>query len=434
MSNRQPGLVEPGREWRSPTHRRGPGPRSQRRKEKRKARRRRRFSRGFLFVLAGALLVALASVLAPMIARRADEDATLPGEEAGRVQDTWLLVGTVEADPSGEAEWLSVLSWNHEDKKGFMMYVPRSTFVEIPGYGGGPESVGKALALGREPLQMSTMSNLLGIHFDHYLRISDQAIQALFDKIEGLSLSVDQRLTRTEGDGRVRLVFAEGEQHLDGKRVAEYLLFVDESGDEISRAVRHASLWSAFFERFRGEGGPEALSQLFAESPDLVSTDAELSDLAAFMGSFASVPAGDVFFETLPVQSEGLEVGVQFYRPEADAVQRIVDRYLAPSRAEGFGQPGRRIQILNGNGIPGIGQEVAEALVPKGFRVVLDANAKSFDYDVTQIVVYSDSEEAIALAEEIRQTLGVGEVIKSRQRQSVVDITIVVGKDYARKR
>ncbi len=69
-------------------------------------------------------------------------------------------------------------------------------------------------------------------------------------------------------------------------------------------------------------------------------------------------------------------------------------------------------------------------LIAKGFRVILDQNANRFDYATTQIVVYSDEKAALATGNEIKGILGVGEVIISRQSQSVVDVTIVVGKDY----
>jgi anionic cell wall polymer biosynthesis LytR-Cps2A-Psr (LCP) family protein len=305
--------------------------------------------------------------------------------------------------------------------------------VEIPGFGGGPEVLGRALTLGQEPTLISAASNLLGVQFDHHLRISDQGIRALFDKVGGLTIEVDQKLTRRDPDGKVRVVFAEGRQHLDGGRVSEYLTFLDEGGDEISRAVRHASIWSALLEEYRSKGVPE-LNKLLVESKDLFSLDAEVEALAKFLEPFVSESADSVQFETLPVQAQAVQSGSQLYGPDAEAIDRMVERYLAGSRPGGEGRSGKRMQILNGNGTPGIGEEVAGKLLPKGFQLVLDANAIRFDYEKTQIVIYSDSKKAQAMADEIRQALGVGEILISRQKQSIVDVTIVVGKDYLSQR
>ncbi len=91
-----------------------------------------------------------------------------------------------------------------------------------------------------------------------------------------------------------------------------------------------------------------------------------------------------------------------------------------------------RVQILNGNGVPGIGEEVAEKLSQENFRVLLSGNARSLDYKTTLIVTYDSSEEGLAMAERARSLLGVGEVQVSAQGQGIVDLTIVVGKDFLR--
>lgn len=406
---------------------RRPGLRTQRRRAIERARRRRAVAA----MAAATAIVAGIAVVVGLVRGGARSPSPPAGDgspPAGPRQETWLLIGTVEADASGAADWLSVVSWDPAARKGFMMYVPRSTFAEVPGYG--QETLANAMGLGREPLALLTASNLLGVRFDHHLKISDQAAQALFDKLEGITIEVDRRLTRTGSEGRSQVVFAEGRQHLDGRRVAEYLGFVEESGDELSRGVRHALVWSALFGRFRDAGSPQDLGRVFAEAMDLFGTDAGAGQLQQFFGTLASVPASEVHFETMPVRATGIDTGHQLYAPDREAVESMVRQYLAGSRPTGAGEAGRRIEILNGNGRPGIGQEVADLLIPKGFRVILNQNAKSFDYDGTQIVIYSDSKRALAIADEIRTALGVGEVVVSRQRQSIVDVTIVVGRDY----
>lgn len=413
------------------TRRRGPGPRTQRRLTRERAERRRRRRIVLAVTLAVAVVV---GVLALFVGLPGDgpERETGAGGREPPAQEAWLLIGTVEADPSKTASWLSVFSWDREEGRGFIMYVPPTTLIEIPGYGGGPEAAGKAMALGQEPLQVSAISNLLGIGFAHPMTISDQSIRALFDRIGGIDIEVPSPLERRDAGGRVETVFATGPQHMDGKRVAEYLEFSDPTGDEISRGARHAQVWGAFFEHFRRSGKAPALSKLVRASKDLFVTDADPKQMSEFVSNFASVPAGDVVLDILPVEPQGIDTGLQFYKPDAAAVQTIIHRYLDEARPAGAGEPGRRVQILNGNGVPGIGQEVAAALVPAGFRVVLDGNAKSFDYETTQIVVYSNSRDALAIAGKVRDALGAGEVVVSRQRQTVVDVTVVVGRDYPR--
>ncbi|MBW3588805.1 MAG: LCP family protein [Actinobacteria bacterium] len=411
-----------------PYRRRGPGSRIARRRAIAKQRRKKALGLViFLWVLVGAVIAG--GILLFQNVREGSSSAVPPGGETVSSQRTWLAIGTVESDPDLGAAWLTVFSEDPEGNQGVVLYIPRTAYVEIPGFG--QEIIGKALSLGREPLQLTAVANMLGVQFDHFLKISDQGIQALVDKMGGVTLEVSAPLTVEEA-GRVRTIFAEGTQTLNGERAAQYLAFVESNGDEISRAARHAVFWSAFFEKFNQGDGPEGVSALMAGSTDLYTTNGEGSDVAKLMSSL--VEMGDrVAFETLPVQSTGLSTGTQFYSVDREAVDRLVKRYLAGSQPAGSGVAGRRLEILNGNGVPGIGQRVGDQLVPNGFRIILNQNARHFDYDVSQIVVYSNSDEALAVANEVKGILGVGEVVISRQRQSLVDLTIVVGKDYIEK-
>jgi hypothetical protein len=111
-------------------------------------------------------------------------------------------------------------------------------------------------------------------------------------------------------------------------------------------------------------------------------------------------------------------------------VDTLVDDRLAASRPEDGVAGGRQLQVLNGNGMPGIGVAVAEVLQPAGYRVLLTGNADRFTYEVTRIVVYDEEPDTLAAAREIRDLLGAGQIERSATPQSVVDVTIVVGHDF----
>lgn len=403
-----------------------PGPRLQRERQQRRAKRRKLLSLALLVLLiagAGAVVAAFVGDF-KIIGRQPESKAGAKASESSR--GTWLLIATVEADTSGSADWLSVVSWDRRAETGLMMYIPRSTYTEIPGHG--LETIDKSLALGAEPLLITSISNLLGIHFDKYLRMSDQGVRVLFDELGGVTVDIEHKLTQAEPGGKVMVEFAEGRQRMDGKRVSEFLSFVNESGDEVARGARHALLWRTVFGLEAGQ-----VTEAFKTSKDIFITDANAEEIGELFSALAAAGKTSITFETLPVRATGVDRGVQFYAPEREAIAKLVTDHLAGSRLTGSGSTGRRVEILNGNGRPGIGQQVSEQLVPKGFRVVLNQNAKSFDFAVTQIVVYSDSKRTLAVGKEVRELIGVGEVIVSRQKQTLVDVTIVVGKDYLDK-
>jgi polyisoprenyl-teichoic acid--peptidoglycan teichoic acid transferase len=125
--------------------------------------------------------------------------------------------------------------------------------------------------------------------------------------------------------------------------------------------------------------------------------------------------------------------GSELYEADAEEVEAFMEETLTSFDASGEVV---EVQVLNGNGVPGIGQHVAEALAGKGFRVALGGNAQNFKHSETEIVTYDASPDGIAAAERARELLGVGRVLVSAQEQGIVsvDLTIVVGKDFLRTR
>jgi len=113
----------------------------------------------------------------------------------------------------------------------------------------------------------------------------------------------------------------------------------------------------------------------------------------------------------------------------------MVSADLSGSVAEGVTPGARpRLEIRNGNGVPESGERVAALLVPAGMNIVVTGNAPSFTYNSTRVVVYGDDAASLALARKIRDLLGVGDVEVGTRGQTIVDVTIVVGKDFVNRR
>lgn len=120
---------------------------------------------------------------------------------------------------------------------------------------------------------------------------------------------------------------------------------------------------------------------------------------------------------------------------QADEVARGVVRsspeQVSQALVDAFGGPAAEatpVIVLNGNGVPGIGERVAERLIPGGFRVAVSQNASEFHHPETLIVVGSPDD--VGLAERVRDLLGVGRVSVS-VGSGIAPVTVVVGEDFS---
>lgn len=316
--------------------------------------------------LLAVLVLAAGATAALILSREAEVPAPAPAV-VDRAEGLTLVVVRTEAGPFGGV----VGSTGGEDGA---LVLPNQIQVTIPGQG--EATMGEALELPTRQAA-TTVANLLGVWVDHYVEFGRARFAAIVDREQGIDVGGAVLL----GDEVVEMLEDAG----DG-RTSAFQLVLDGllSGD-----VR----WS-----------PEDLPE--ADSPSAV-----LRALEAVQGATVS---------SLP----SVEAATGIFRSEPEAIRAAI--------VESFGGPDREVInaiVLNGSGVPGIGELVAELIVPDGFRVVISDNASSFDHDETLVVV--GSADDVALGERVRDLLGVGSVNVS-VASGIAPVTIVVGKDFSR--
>jgi polyisoprenyl-teichoic acid--peptidoglycan teichoic acid transferase len=423
---------EPGRNEGAPPTLVGLGSRASRRVafEQGRSKRRRKLS------IAGAGTVALIAVIALagwLLSSRNEGDETQSGVAAGDSVSassagpvTTLLFGTGQGDSGAtEAVWLTLLTADPGEKRGSIVYIPAHTAVDVPGRG--LQGVGESYRSGGVPLLLLSVENLLGIDIDRYAELSYEDAQALFGATGGLTVDLPGEVRVAAGNDRTRLVFVEGPQDLNAEMQAKLLYTTGIDGDDIDVGGRHLAFWDALLDRF--ESDPASFGDAVAKSgPALAQSNAGVEEHAALFEELAAFGSGDLTLAQLPVRPISAGDSELYAADEAELAGFVRDTVGIPPSTDGEA----RVQILNGNGVPGIGQQVARELVGHGFRVLLTGNARALTYRKTLIVTYDETAAGRDLAQRARDLLGVGQVQVSAQQQGIVDLTIVVGKDFLR--
>ena len=408
--------------------------RSRRRVSRSKRRRRARGAR-VLIGLFTAVVTAVGTVGAGLALDRGTEGSTserdrsstgAAGVATSEGSTTTLVYAVREADEDHGPVWLTLLAHDKDRNKASAIYIPAHLASEIPGRG--LLSLSEGWVSGGPSLLLASAENLLGMKIDRYMELSDNDAQVMFDAIGPLSIDVPSEVQVAEGDSGTRVVFDQGPQELSPELMVRLLYTRGLDVDDAELGSRILAFWDALLDRYAGDRA--GLAEVISGTGPAIGTDATTEDLAGFFEALASVPAEDVLLASLPVNpiAEGEN---ELYSADLQETSRLLSEALGEVAST---EDDARVQILNGNGVPGIGAEVADRLIGEGFRVILSGNARRFDYETTVIVTYDDSEEGQALAERARELLGVGEVQISTQHQGSVDLTIVIGKDFLRAR
>jgi hypothetical protein len=314
-------------------------------------------------VLAAVLAIAIGVVTAIIVTR--SDDATTDDASGGAPDGLTLLVVRTAVGP-----FAAVIGSTGGDAGA--LAVPAKISVTVPGQG--DARLDEALDL---PAQTATttVSNALGLWIDHHASLGRLRLAALVDRIGGLEIG-----------GRTF------------------------TGDEVVASIEDIN-------RGRSLAFQLALQALLEANPAWIERDFdEVDDLQAVT-------------ETLGESSDATVTTLEIVEP-AEGIFRAEPAAIHDGVVEAFGGPDRELVpviVLNGSGAPGVGEAVAERIVPGGFSVVVSENAQTFDHDETLVVVGSSSD--VGLGGRVRDLLGVGAVNVSVS-SGLAPVTIVVGKDF----
>jgi hypothetical protein len=333
------------------------------------------------------------------------------------------LVAGTSGKGRGKLVWLDLLSRSRDPAKGGIVYIPAHSAVEVPGRG--LQDLSDAYATGGMSLLLSSTENLLGIRVAHYLVISDSDANMLFSAIDPLSVDVPDKVETSIGKDRARVLFSPGLQSLPAPYMTSLLYTVGLGGDDQELGNRNLAFWDALTGAYGSD--PSSLVSNLVSAGAPVESNAAFRDDARLIASIISLPTSERTLSPLPVNQVSVG-GAEMYRSDSSRIASFLNQAIGsvPPPNETAS-----LQVLNGNGVPGIGERVSGKLIDHGFRVVLSGNAPNFpNYKHSLIVMYGVSQKDRDLAQQVKDILGVGQIEVSAQRQGIVDLTIVIGKDF----
>lgn len=347
------------------------------------------------------------------------------GAAAGGEQHTLLLVRTRDDGQAAASATLLAV----DDAGATVVLIPTGTLVAIPGVG--LDRLALAGQYGGARLVQGSVENLLGVAVDHVAAVDGAGLGEWLGRLGGLELDVARPLRESGSDGE-RLHLDPGTQTLDGDQLARYATFVGDE-DELDVITRQRKMMAALLEAAAESSARAALTEGADDGSWPLDTDAEEEWMDRLLARASEAQAADALrFRLLPVEAvsgDGPD-GRPSYHADAAETDELTQQHLAASVPDEAAGGAHRVQVLNGVGTPGIGQAVEQRLGGGRTRIVASGNAPSFSEDTTRIVIYDDSDRSRSTAEWVHQRLGVGTIQVSRQPQSVVDVTIVVGADF----
>lgn len=332
-------------------------------------------------------------------------------------------------------------SYYSSEEELISLCIPVRTLMDIPGVG--TELVGKSVKVGGPDLLSLTLEKNLGImdmEVDYYILLD---VCNVVDKLGGIDLELDEEITVKNYDDGSTFILEKGENLIDGIEAVNFLKYF--SGIEIEVPIENVTkqklLLDAIISKIAGKND-EKLSANLNLIKDFIDTDLSLEERLKIFSTFSkSIEAGknNIYPIDISSKTERPEEGI-VYIPDISKLAEIFKKEGTAPEEVAAVEETVNLTILNGVGTPGLAAEVSELLKSQVFEsgkskynILKAENADNFNYDTTEILVYSGQSYVAEAANDIKNILEVENIEPREDESANSDIIIVLGADYKAK-
>jgi hypothetical protein len=373
--------------------------------------RRRAFAAAMVVLIASVPVLVYAgysTVLNTTEGRAVDpvDDPAEPDYQANVSPTPVELVAEVASD--GTLVGAVVLSLTSGAGGGALVFLPAGTVVPAAAGGGTLATAWKA---GQAEGLRRAAAVVLRNGFDGVAVIDPARWAELVTAVGPLAITNPDKLPAANGAP----AFASGALELAPDQVAAYVAARRPNESDLNRLARQQLVWEAWL-------ATVAKSSSAGRIPGETT-----AGLGRFVAGLAAGARSTVVLPVTPVTDGSVVDG--FSPRAADAASLLANVVPFPTGD----QPGDRIRvrILDGVGLPGLTLAAAKVLVPAGAEVAIVGNADHFGYTTTEVLAIGDAAQPSAAT--MQQALGLGSVAPSEVLDDVVEVTVVLGDDFAAK-
>lgn len=129
------------------------------------------------------------------------------------------------------------------DEKIDLVSIPRDSRVYIPGHG--YDKINAANVIGGPKLVLKTIESLLKVHIDDYAIVNTFGVAQFVDLFGGIDFNIPKRMKYIDHTAKLYINLYPGMQHLDGRKVHDFLRFRKDGSGDFNRIKRQQEVIKA---------------------------------------------------------------------------------------------------------------------------------------------------------------------------------------------
>lgn len=341
----------------------------------------------------------------------------------------------VDDNLNGMSDAMLLIRFDPATKKVAVLSIPRDSRVNIQGVG--KTKINFANYAGGASLSAQTVSQVLGdIPIDRYIRFNVNGFGKLVDALGGIDVYVPKKMKYQDDSQHLYINLNAGQQKLNGSKAIQYMRYRHDDLGDIGRVQRQQAFFRAFIEQ---KLKPETITkfpEVLAIIKDNIDTNLSVEEVLALASYTSKIDRKSIQMHMAPGR---------FSNPgEFDNLSYWIldNRLLSKIMSQNFGVVMKqadaslventiqtlRIAVQDSMSQPEGSKKATTILSKAGYAQVFPASDRwTKPLAKTQIIAQNGDRTA---AENLREALGLGEVLVESTGDIESDITVRVGKDW----
>ncbi len=375
-----------------------------------------------------------------------------------------VLILGVSTDTDAElTDTIMIASYNPNTQKANLLSIPRDTFTgKNPKKAVASQKINSLYNINKTPDKtLAAVNELTGLDIKYYVVVKTEALIKLVDAIGGVKFNVPMRMKYTDTSQNLVIDLEEGEQLIDGNKAEQLLRFrhndyqkgvgmtsyPSEYGDnDFGRMRTQRDFIIATLKQTLKPSNIFKIGQILEIANENVDTNLELSFVKDYIPYAVELDTENITSATLPgttpdvSTTNGVSVFVADKKASKELIQSmfyadvteenedntISNNTTSISTTTTQTAEDISIELLNGSGDNSKIEKAKELLEEAGYNVKKTGKTSS----IAQTIITNKKDVTDENLKNIKQVLGKGNISTNKSSTSLVDVTIIIGKDF----
>lgn len=389
--------------------------------------------------------------------------ATLLGEDKESLENLEpiqvLILGESGVDDYKLADTIMVASYNPKTQQASLMSIPRDTYVGSRNRKTATQNylasykINSVYRSGTNiPEAIERINDLTGLNLENYVIIDTDALIKLVDAIGGVTFNVPIDMDYDDTTQDLHIHLKAGEQLIDGNKAEQLLRFrhnndgstypTEYGQQDLGRMRTQREFIQETLKQTLKLENIFKIKQIIDIMAENVKTNMQIENLKSYVPVAVNFDVNNLQTGVVPGESEMCN-GVSIYVADEKDTKELVEKLFSydeqneqtdssqenvesnTNNSSSSISKNVKVEVLNGSGSSSKLKEVVNKLKEAGYTVSKQGTTNS----TARTTITNRTNQSSTITDEIKEMLGVGNVTTG-SKNSNVDISIVIGKDY----